>query len=91
METFARRLQQTPVEAESSRPDIRVRARRIGVGEQVFMDLSPNEEPTKWLRGALALMTRRKLLHQIPRSGRIAIRQAHFVTVAQAKSMRWRK
>jgi hypothetical protein len=46
METFARRLQQTPVEAETSRPDMRVRA-RIGIGEQVFMDLSPNEEPTK--------------------------------------------
>ena len=88
---FAQQLQQAPVEAETSRLEGRVLARRIGVGEQVFMGLSPNEEPTKSLRGDLALVSRRKLLHQIPRSGRIAIGQAHFVTVVPAKSMRWRK
>jgi len=70
---FAQQLQQAPVEAETSRLEGRVLARRIGVGEQVFMGLSPNEEPTKSLRGALALVSRRKLLHQIPRSGHHAI------------------
>jgi hypothetical protein len=44
------------------------------------MGHSPDKEPTKSLRGALALVSRRKLLHQIPRSGRNATEQTHFAT-----------
>jgi hypothetical protein len=45
--------------------------RRIGLGRRSNLEnetssyLSIAEEPTKTLRGALALVTRRKLLHQI--------------------------
>jgi hypothetical protein len=51
--------------------------RRIGLGRRLDLEnetpsyLFIAEEPTKTLRGALALVTRRKLLHQIRGSAHI--------------------
>jgi hypothetical protein len=44
-----------------------------------------NQEPTKLLRGALAFVSRRKLLHQIPRSDRAATGRC-IVDIASSRS-----
>jgi len=63
-----RQQQHAPVTAEAWRQEKRSQQNSRFAGRSNVIGQSPSyQEPTKTLRGALALVSRRKLLHQIPR------------------------